>query len=235
MSCGITAFGANKINPTSPPPRQGRWLCLDHLELTLLTEEKIDDVYSLDTVVVKRWVVVEREQKFRVIVPDGAERGEFACEGRFVSDGICNLEVAWNTILDCDEVNFSTVEYAHIDFPEAAMKFKVHDILKKMPEVFALGSNKSAAKASVGDIVFGGGFEVLPSSYVVAIHAVEKECLAEGVNVGVERGVRDGEPFVLEHPRDLVHRKQIADVVKEELDDPLERSGVAVAIAGHDV
>ena len=198
-------------------------------------EKEIDEVDTLDSVVVERRIVVEREQEFRMVVPDGAERGELASEGRFLADGVCHLKVAGNSILNRNEINFAVCKDADVCLAEAPAQFEERYVFKEMPEVFALGSKNGSAKTGVRDIVFRRGLEILPSLDVVAIHTVKEKRLAERVDVGVKRGVGNGESFAFEHSDDLVDRKQIPDVVEEKLDDSPERCGVAVAVPHHDV
>lgn len=196
-------------------------------------EEKIDNIDPIDAVMVERRVVVESEQKLWVVVADGFERREFAGERGFVADSVRHLEVAGASAFKCHEIDFSVGEHTYVDFAEPAVQLKVNDVFKQMSEVFAFRSEKGTAKPRVGDIVLRRGLEVLPSLDVIAIHPVEKEGLAERVDVGVQRGVGHGEAFALEHSDDLVHRKHVADVVEEETDDALEGGGVAVAVPGH--
>ena len=198
-------------------------------------EEKIDNVHPLDAVMVERWVVVEREQELGMVVADGAERRKFAHERGFVADRVRHLKVAGKSVFKRHEIYFSVVEDADVDFAESAAQLKVNDVFKQMSEVFAFRSEDDAAKPCVGDIVLCRGLEVLPPLDVVAVHPVEKKGLAERIDVGVQRRVGHGEAFALEHSDDLVHRKQIADVVEEKTDDALERGSVAVAVPRHHV
>ena len=57
-------------------------------------EKKIDNIHSIDAIMVERRIVVEREQELRMVVADGFERREFAGERGFVADSIRHLEVA---------------------------------------------------------------------------------------------------------------------------------------------
>ena len=41
-------------------------------------EKKIDNIHSIDAIMVERRIVVEREQELRMVVADGFERREFA-------------------------------------------------------------------------------------------------------------------------------------------------------------
>ena len=57
-------------------------------------EEEIDNIHSMDAIMVERRIVVEREQELRMVVADGFERREFAGERGFVADSVRHLEVA---------------------------------------------------------------------------------------------------------------------------------------------
>ena len=57
-------------------------------------EKKIDNIHSIDAIMVERRIVVEREQELRMVVVDGFERREFAGERGFVADSVRHLEVA---------------------------------------------------------------------------------------------------------------------------------------------
>ena len=57
-------------------------------------EKKIDNIHSIDAIMVERRIVVEREQELRMVVADGFERREFAGERGFVADSVRHLEVA---------------------------------------------------------------------------------------------------------------------------------------------
>ena len=57
-------------------------------------EETIDNIHSIDAIMVERRIVVEREQELRMVVADGFERREFAGERGFVTDSVRHLEVA---------------------------------------------------------------------------------------------------------------------------------------------
>lgn len=198
-------------------------------------EEEFDNIHPLYAVMVERRVVVEREQELGVVVANGPERGEFARERGFVAGRVRHLKVEGESVFERHEIDFSVVENPDIDFAEPTAQFKVNDIFKQMAEVFAFRSEKGAAKPRVGDVVLRRCLEILTPLDVVTVHPVEEECLAECVDVGVQRRVGHGEALAFEHSDDLVHRKQIADVVEEETDDALERGGVAVAVPGHNV
>ena len=57
-------------------------------------EKEIDNIHSMDAIMVERRIVVEREQELRMVVADGFERREFAGERGFVADSVRHLEVA---------------------------------------------------------------------------------------------------------------------------------------------
>ena len=198
-------------------------------------ENEIDNIQARDAIMVKRRIIVEREQELRMVVADGFERGEFACECGLVANGVRHLKVAWDSVLKCHEIDLSVVKDADVDFAEAAAELKIHDILEKMPEIFAFRSEKRAAEPHVGNVVLCRRLEILPSLYVVAVNPIEKKSLAERVDVGVQRCMRYGEAFAFEHSDNFVHREQIADVVEEKSNDALKSRGVAVAISRQDV
>lgn len=198
-------------------------------------EEEIDNIQALDAIVVKRGIVVEREQELWMVVADGFEWGEFAGQRCLVAHGVCHLEVSRDPVFKSHEIDLAIVENADVDLAETAAEFEVYDILEEMSEIFALRSKKRAAKARVGNVVLRRRFEILPAFDVVAVNPVEKKGLAEGFNVSVERCMRHGETLALEHSNNLVHREQIADVVKKEFGDAFECRGVAVTVSRHDI
>ena len=131
-------------------------------------ETEIDNIQALDAVMVERRIVVEREQELRMVVADGFERSEFACECSLIANGVRHLEVAWDSVLKCHEIDLSVVEDADVDFAEAATEFKIHDIFEKMPKIFSFRSEKRTAETRVGNVVFCRRFEILPSLYIVS-------------------------------------------------------------------
>ena len=92
-------------------------------------KKKINCVDLADSVMVKRWVVVKRDESFRVLVADCLEWGEFAFESRFVPDGEGNLKVSWSGIFKSDKVDFFPVNRANIDIAVSSFKLKEHDVL----------------------------------------------------------------------------------------------------------
>ena len=125
--------------------RDARPYRLQRFERTWV-KEKIDDIHSIDAVMVERRIVVEREQELRMVVADGFEWREFAGERGFVADSVRHLEVAVAIAFKRHEIDFSVVEHTYVDFAEPAVQLKVNDVFKQMSEIFAFRSEKGTAK-----------------------------------------------------------------------------------------
>ena len=60
------------------------------MRVSLLTggfQKEVDRIDLADSVMIKRRVVIKCDECFRILVADCLERGEFAFECRFISDG----------------------------------------------------------------------------------------------------------------------------------------------------
>ena len=198
-------------------------------------EKEVDCVDFPDAVEVGRRIAVKGQQGLRMVVANGFERCEFAKESRFLAGGEGDLVVMGNGVLKRDEVDLVGAERADEDLVVAALQFQIDDILKNSPLVARLVGEKQPAKARVGEVVLGVGAQNVPALDVVAAHAVKEVGLAERFGVGVQRGVGNGQAFVLEDSDDFVDRVEVADVVGEEFDQTAKRGDIPVAVACDDV
>ena len=195
-------------------------------------KKKINCVDLADSVMVKRWVVVKRDESFRVLVADCLERGKFAFESRFVPHGEGNLKVSWSGIFKSDKVDFFPVNRANIDIAVSSFKLKEHDVLENVSHVAASLPGYNGAKSLIGDVVFTESFEIIASFDIVSSCVIHEKCFAKRVDVCVYRFPGNGDSFGLECAGDTVHGKRVADVVKDESDDAFKKRAISETKSG---
>ena len=195
-------------------------------------QKEVDRIDLADPVMIKRRVVIKCDECFRILVADCLERGEFAFERRFISDGERNLKVSWRGVFKSDEVDFLPVNRTDMHVPVSAFKLEKNDIFKNVPHITASLTCYNGAKPLIGNVVFAEGFEIVATFNIVSCSMIYKERFAKCVDVGVYRLSSNGDSFRLECSGDTVYGKWIADIVKDESDNAFKKRAIPEAKSG---
>ena len=195
-------------------------------------KKEINCVDLTNPVMVKRWVVVKRNKRFRVLVADCLERGEFAFEGRFIPDGKSNLKVSRRGIFKSDKVDFFPVNRADIDIAVSSLKLKEYYVLENVSHIAASLPSYNGAKSLIGDVVFTESFKIIASFDVVSCCVIYEKGFAKRVDVRVYRFSSNGDSFSLERASDAVYGKRVANVVKDESDNAFKKCAIPEAKSG---
>mgnify|MGYP003302268663 CR=1 FL=1 len=205
------------------------------MRVSLLTggfQKEVDRIDLADPVMIKRRVVIKCDERFRILVANCLERGEFAFERRFISDGERNLKVSWGGVFKSDEVDFLPVNRTDMHIAVSAFKLEKNDVLKNVPHIAASLSCYNGAKPLIGYVVFAEGFEIVATFNIVSCSMIYKERFAKCVDVGVYRLSSNGDSFRLECSGDTVYGKWIADIVKDESDNAFKKCSIPETESG---
>lgn len=195
-------------------------------------KEKIHCVDLADSVMVKRWIVVERDEGFGVLVANCLERSEFPFESGFVSDGKRDLEVSGGCGLKGDEIDLPAIDSSNIYVAIAPLEFKEYDVFENVSDVAAPFSSHYGAETLVGDVVFTERFEIAAPLDVISCGVIQEKRFTKRVDVGVDRSAGDSCSVGFERAGDAVYGKGIANIVKHEPDEALQDSSVSQAEPG---
>ena len=190
-------------------------------------EEKIHCVDLTDSAMIKRRVVVERDEGFGVLVADCHEWGEFSFESGFIVDGKRDLKVSRSGVLKCDKIHFTAIDCPYMDIAVSPFEFEKHDVFEDVSNVAASISVHDGAESLVGDVVFAERLEVAAPLDVVPCGVMNEKRFAKCIDVGVDRPAGDSRSVSLECSCDAVHGKRAAYVVEDETHDAFQKRPVA--------
>ena len=163
------------------------------------------------------------------------QRGTFSLKGFLSRDVVAYLNINFFTASLRNKVDFFLIELADINIVSTAQKLDADHVFIDSAVVHISASEDRIADAAVTQIELFGAFKILLATNIVSFHIIEHKGVAQILDILADGYVVGRGIVCRQQLTNLVGRSQIADIVHQELTQPLQYQSIGQSVFLHQI
>ena len=128
-----------------------------------LSQQPIQSINAADAVVIGLRVFIQRQKKFRIMIPYLLQRSKLSLQGSLFAYSCRYLIISASRIVHGDKIHFLFVHFTDIYRIPAPQKLQIYDIFQNVPHIDTARTEQRITQSDVYDIIFFHRFQILLS------------------------------------------------------------------------